>query len=152
MHNGPQISAFAASSALDVNPFRLLVVDDSPRDLQLFECLVEDLRLGMGLELVCEQAASGPLALELIERGRYDAVVLDQEMPEMSGREVLAALLRRFPVQTQRPKVLAYSSRNLPEFRRQCLAEGADAFRDKYLSAAGLADVLREFGLGGASA
>lgn len=126
---------------------RLLVVEDSPQDRQLFECLVEDFRRECAVDVVCELAASGPKALELIGRRHYDAVILDQHMPEMSGSEVMAALKGMFGSRRGRPKVLAYSTLDLPEFREQCLADGADAFMPKYMGASQFARVIRELGL-----
>ncbi len=127
---------------------RLLVVEDSPQDRQLFECLVEDFRRECAVRIDCEQAGSGPQALALIDRQGYDAVILDQHMPEMSGSEVRAALRGRFLNRSDRPKVLAYSTLDSPEFRRQCLAEGADTFMSRCMDASELACAIRELGLG----
>ena len=128
-------------------PLRLLLVEDSAQDRQLFECLIEDVRRQCEIRVDCELAASGPQALELIDHERYDAVILDQHMPEMSGSEVMCALRGRFESSAERPKVLAYSTLDVPEFRHQCLVDGADAFMPKYMGAAEFARVIRELGL-----
>ena len=128
-------------------PLRLLLVEDSAQDRQLFECLIEDFRRECAVGVHCELAASGPQALELMARTRYDAVILDQHMPEMSGSEVMSALDGRFPRREDRPKVLAYSTLDVPEFRHRCLAEGADAFMPKHMAAVDFARVMRELGL-----
>ena len=128
-------------------PLRLLVIEDSPHDRQLFEFLVEDLRRECHVGLDCELAASGPQGLELMEGAHYDAVILDQHMPEMSGSDVMRAINLRFERRDDRPKVLAYSTLDVPEFRRQCLSEGADGFASKYLGPVAFARVLRDLGL-----
>ena len=62
---------------------RVLVVDDNEDNRHI----VEDILRRRGFEV--ETAASGPLALEAIERQRPDVVLLDVMMPSMSGMEVL---------------------------------------------------------------
>lgn len=126
---------------------RLLAIEDSLHDRQLFECLIEDLRRECHVDLDCELAVSGPQGLDLLERAHYDAVILDQHMPDMSGSDVLRAIRLRFPAPEARPKVLAYSTLDVPEFRRQCLSEGADGFASKYLGPRDFAQVLRGLGL-----
>ena len=127
---------------------KLLLVDDSPQDRQLFECLLDDFRRECAVGIDCELAASGPVALALMDHQHYDAVILDQHMPEMTGSEVLSALNIRFRQRDDRPKVLAYSTLDAPEFRHRCLAEGADAFMPKYMGARDFARVMRELGFG----
>lgn len=91
-------------------PPRLLLVEDSLPDRQLFECLLEDFQRDCAVCVECAQAMSGSQALELLDRAHFDAVILDQHMPEMSGSEVMTALNGRFQRRGDRPKVLAYST------------------------------------------
>ena len=70
---------------------RVLVVDDNDTNREI---LIAYLR---GRVAVCDDARDGAQALALLEAaasaGRpYDAVVLDSDMPEMSGAEVAAAI------------------------------------------------------------
>ncbi len=65
---------------------RLLLVDDEPSNREL---------LGRQLEragYVVTDAASGAAALAMIENERFDLVLLDVMMPEMTGLETLAAI------------------------------------------------------------
>src|SRR5438445_1600769 len=78
-------------------PARLLVVDDNK---------VNRLLLGRSLELQGHSVASaenGRVALEMLRRDGFDLVLLDMEMPEMDGFQVLEQLvndrqLRDLPV------------------------------------------------------
>jgi two-component system NtrC family sensor kinase len=64
-----------------LGPRRILTVDDSPSYLQV---LSEELRQE-GFDVVC--AESGVEALELLAVQSVDAILLDCQMPELSGRE-----------------------------------------------------------------
>ena len=67
-------------------PARLLVADDNK---------VNRLLLARRLELqghAVAMAGNGRVALEMLRRERFDLLLLDMEMPEMNGFEVLAHL------------------------------------------------------------
>lgn len=129
-----------------MKPLKILLVEDSAPCRQLFECLIEDVRGDVETQIECDQARSGPEALDLVARRRYDALILDQNMPGMSGLEVLASL-RRLWRGACHPKVLAYSSCDAPDFRRRCLAAGADAFAPKYMGTSEFIAMLQQLGL-----
>lgn len=143
-------SASAPAAEAAPEPIRLLLVEDSAQDQLLFDCLLEDMQRSGGPAVRCETASSGPQALALLRQQHFDAVVLDQQMPEMSGSEVMQEMQSLFAGTAGRPRVLAYSNCDLPAFRRKCLSEGADRFLPKYMVATELAGVLRDFGLAGA--
>ena len=65
------------------NPHRLLVVDDNEDNLEMLARRLERRGYEVG------RAASGREAIEAIERGGYEAVILDVNMPGMNGFEVL---------------------------------------------------------------
>ena len=83
--------------SLRSGPARLLVVDDNK---------VNRLLLGRSLELQGHSVASaenGRVALEMLRREAFDLLLLDIEMPEMNGFQVLEQLvndlqLRDLPV------------------------------------------------------
>lgn len=129
-----------------MKPLRLLLVEDSEPCQKLFECLIEDARECVVAGIECDLARSGHEALDRVGLQHYDALILDQNMPGMSGLEVLAAL-RRVRHGASPPKVLAYSSCDAPDFRRHCLAAGADAFASKYMGPSEFIGVLRQLGL-----
>lgn len=70
---------------------KILVVDDSALMRRVFcDIINSDERYE-----VADTAANGREALELLGRKRYDAVVLDVNMPEMTGLQLLEELRRR---------------------------------------------------------
>lgn len=68
---------------------RLLVVEDND---PLREAVCEGLR-GEGFEVV--EAADGGAAWEIVQRGSFDLVVLDGELPRLDGRQVLVLMRAR---------------------------------------------------------
>ena len=68
---------------------RILIVDDDATALALMRAALKK----SGFDVTA--AASGQAALDLFEAMPYDMVMLDVEMPEMSGYEVCAALRRK---------------------------------------------------------
>jgi CheY-like chemotaxis protein len=78
----------AALSGAVSGKIRVAVVDDDPTVLALVRTALQN----FGME--CYMAADGPGALDTIRRQRPHAAVLDVNMPEMDGYEVLAAIRR----------------------------------------------------------
>ncbi len=74
-----------------MRPDRVLLVDDEESFLEVLAERLE--RRGLSVEAV----ASGAMAVELAQRERFDAVVLDLAMPGMDGLETLRRLLEVQP-------------------------------------------------------
>ena len=68
----------------------LLYVDDEPQNLELF-------RLQMGSDFNLITARSGTEALEVLARERVAVLLTDERMPGLSGIELLARTLDRWP-------------------------------------------------------
>lgn len=62
---------------------QLLLVDDEPRMLSSLEALLQ----GRGYAITCAQG--GRAALQQLAHKRYDLVILDLNMPEVSGQDVM---------------------------------------------------------------
>ena len=99
---------------------RVLVVDDSRA---VRERLVVRLR-DAGLEVAAE-AASGAEALAWLLTGSIEGIVIDVLLHDRQGLDVLPAL------RAAAPAAVIVVLTNAPEYRRHCLARGADAFLDK---------------------
>ena len=83
------------------------------------------MRLGAnGFEVVT--AADGPSALALIERRAFDLIILDLQMPEMRGEEVLKRVRERFSP-TQLPVIVLAASSDRRDIQRT-LALGANDY------------------------
>jgi DNA-binding NarL/FixJ family response regulator len=102
---------------------RVVVVEDSlPVRARLVAMLTEAQDVN-----VVAQAWNGPEALRLVRLHGPDAVVLDLNLPGMSGLEVLA-LLKAEPTP---PIVIILTNHAQERYRAACLRSGADYFLDK---------------------
>ncbi len=102
---------------------RILVCDDSLTT----RTLEKNILVAAGYEV--EDATNGIEALELLEKSDFQLIVLDVDMPEMSGFE-LTSRLRAMPAYQDIPIILV-TSRDAEDDRRRGLAAGADAYITK---------------------
>ncbi|WP_050528547.1 response regulator [Pseudorhodobacter aquimaris] len=76
------------------------------------------------------EAASGAEALEILERSNPDLVLLDMNMPDMSGLETLAKI-RTLPGDIASLPVIAMTADAMAEHRAYYLASGLDGYLAK---------------------
>lgn len=65
---------------------RILIVDDNPQNLQVLGRLLQE------KDYEIEFATNGKAALEWVESGQFDLILLDINMPEMDGFEVCSEI------------------------------------------------------------
>src|SRR5579872_2388569 len=116
---------------------RTLVVDDSPTMRRMIIASLREVCTGgfveaaTGLE-ACEQLALGPVSL----------IMLDLNMPDMHGLEVLA-FVRRHPTLKSLP-IIVLTTRGDEASRSTALAAGATLYLTKPFTPQGLAAQVRE--------
>ncbi|HWP35960.1 MAG TPA: PAS domain S-box protein [Gemmatimonadales bacterium] len=111
------------SADVSSTPKRVFVVDDSR---VIRQRLLATLAATPGVSVV-GSAETPATAVRLITELRPDAVVLDLRLRDGSGLTVLEQVKRLEPA----PMVVVLTNYPHDEYRRQCLAAGADAFLDK---------------------
>ncbi len=109
----------------------VLIVDDNPTNLRLIYGILET----RGYRLL--EATSGAQALGILERERPDLVLLDIQMPNLSGTEV-ARHVRNNP-RMAHLKLIAVTALAMPGDRETILASG---FNDYVAKPYRIADVL----------
>ena len=73
------------------------------------------------------EADNGKKALEMVLEFNPDLVILDIQMPEMGGLEVLKKI-KEAKIKT---KVCILTSHSFPQYKAKCLTLGADSFLNK---------------------
>jgi two-component system chemotaxis response regulator CheY len=96
-----------------------LIVDDHPINRTLATVLLR------GSQWTCEQASSGREALDKLTAGRFDCVLLDISMPDMSGEEVCKEI--RSTAALKGLRVIAYTAHTMKDEQEHILAAGFDA-------------------------
>jgi two-component system sensor histidine kinase RpfC len=123
-----------ARPAASERKLHILVADDNPTNREVIRRILE--RGGHDPVLV----DNGEQVLDAMEHGRFDVVLLDRNMPGLSGLEALQAI-RVVTGGGKRLPVAILSADATPEARREALDAGADAFLSKPIEVARL---LRE--------
>ncbi|HEV8690333.1 MAG TPA: PAS domain S-box protein, partial [Ideonella sp.] len=118
---------------------RMLMVEDNAVNMMIAVALLEQ----WGVDVA--QAGDGQQAIEAVEqaasRGRpFDMVLMDVQMPGMSGHEATRILRRHYPA--NRLPIIALTAAALVSERDQALAAGMNDFLTKPIDAARLRNTL----------
>jgi signal transduction histidine kinase/CheY-like chemotaxis protein/HPt (histidine-containing phosphotransfer) domain-containing protein len=128
----PNLAPPPTPVAPPLRPLRILVAEDHPINQRLVTRMLE--KQGHTVTL----ASNGLEALANLDGASFDVVLMDVQMPEMSGLEA-AAELRKREVQTgRRTPVIAMTAHAMEEDRERCLAGGMDAYVSKPVTREGL--------------
>ena len=119
-------------------PVSVLVVDDSPIARKM---LIKALPPDWDIEIT--QASNGIEALAAYRAGGVDVMFLDLTMPDMDGYQVLETLRN----EDLNCLVIVVSADIQEKAQERVLAMGAIAFIRKPITAEGLRDVLKQYGI-----
>ena len=111
---------------------RILVAEDNDFNRDLLEYMLA----GQGLSAT--MVVDGREALRLLERERFDLLLLDIHMPELDGFEVVEAIRKREQTTGDHLPVIALTARSRREDREKCLRTGMDDYLTKPFKAADL--------------
>ncbi len=104
----------------------ILLVEDNPVNREIASAMLEQL----GYSVIT--AENGKVALERFERGRYAAVIMDCQMPEMDGYAATEAIRRIEHAEgSSHTPIIALTAHVSDENRQRALASGMDAFLGK---------------------
>jgi two-component system, sensor histidine kinase and response regulator len=114
-------SAFMAPTQPRGTRYRLLLAEDHPVNQKIIMAVLGKSNHSVVL------AENGRIAIELAKLERFDAILMDMQMPEVSGLEATAAI-RAHEVATGaiRTPIIALTANAMQSDRDRCLAVGMD--------------------------
>lgn len=121
---------------------RLLVVEDNPVNKEVARAILK----AMGCEV--EIASDGREGVERFQKDRFDAILMDCQMPEMDGYEATRAIREvesGWNGTRPRTPIIALTANALEEDRRKCLDSGMDDFVSKPFRKEIMAQVLQHW-------
>jgi signal transduction histidine kinase/ActR/RegA family two-component response regulator len=133
-------------TAIPGSGLRVLVAEDNVLNRQLVVRMLE--KDGHRTEAV----ADGAQAVARSAAERFDAILMDVEMPVLDGFGATKEIRAREATGGHRPYIIAITAHALPEDRARCLAAGMDDYLPKPIPRAELRSVLLRAGAAAAAA
>ena len=106
---------------------RILVAEDD----MLASDLIKEILALQGLEM--DLARTGQDAVEMWERGRYDLIIMDVQMPRMDGISATRIIREKEHGTGQHVPIIAMTAHAFEEDRERCFAAGMDDYLTKPL-------------------
>lgn len=131
------LADFEESSSL-ADRGRLLLVDDNAVNQKVASKMLT--RLGYHVEL----AGDGAAAIELWAKQRFDAILMDCQMPVTDGFAA-TAFIRQAEAGLARTPIIALTANAVTDERERCLGSGMDEFLTKPIQPQALEAVLRRW-------
>jgi CheY-like chemotaxis protein len=128
---GIEIAPVARTSAPELNHkgLRILLAEDNTVNQKVASGML--VRRGHVVEI----ANNGREALAALEHGDFDVILMDLQMPVMSGFEATAAIRSREAMWGRRLPIIALTAHAMKGDRERCLEAGMDDHISKPLSA-----------------
>jgi PAS domain S-box-containing protein len=115
---------------------QILLVEDNTSNQILAERLLH--KRGHDVAVV----NSGAEALAALEREQFDLILMDIQMPEMSGIEVTTAIRKKERGTGEHIPIIATTASAMSEDKERCLQAGMDAYLAKPIERAALFDAI----------
>jgi len=119
-------------------PLRILLAEDNEINQLVMERILG--KLGYSVKI----ARNGREALEFLEKGIFDLIFMDVEMPEVDGLEA-SRRIRENAETYRNPVIIALTAHAMDSDRKKCLDAGMDVFLTKPITLSKIVDVLREW-------
>jgi signal transduction histidine kinase/CheY-like chemotaxis protein len=117
---------------------RVLLAEDNPTNRELALRILEK----RGHEVLV--ATNGKEAIDIWEREAVDAILMDIQMPVMSGLEAIRGIRAREESTAQHVRIIAMTAHAMKDDRARCFAAGVDEYITKPLDRGRLLSLLEE--------
>jgi len=136
LQRGKEAKHALLSADVNLKNLRIMAVDDDPDVLKYF------LEIAQGFGLMCDVAASGEKALELIDqKGSYHIYFIDWKMPAMDGIKLAHEIRARV---SENSIVIMISALEWSVVANEAREAGVDKFLSKPLFSSTIAEVINE--------
>ena len=119
-------------------PLRVLLAEDNLVNQHVALAVLK--KLGIRAEL----AANGREAVEAVQAGAFDLVLMDCQMPELDGFQATRRI-RELEGEARRVPILAMTANAMQGDRERCLESGMDDYLAKPITLDGLKNALRRW-------
>jgi PAS domain S-box-containing protein len=136
---GPAIESPGVPEELGERAARILLAEDNPVNRMVAEGM-----LGRWQGLTVTVAENGREAIDQLDRGRFDLVFMDCQMPELDGYDATREIRRRSGADANLP-VIAMTAHAMKGDRERCLAAGMDDYLAKPLNLTALDAMLERW-------
>jgi two-component system, sensor histidine kinase and response regulator len=118
---------------------RILLAEDNPVNQRLAVRILE--KWGHSIAV----AGNGRKAVETWEKETFDLVLMDVQMPEMSGTEATAFIREREKGRNRRTPIIAMTAHAMEGDREKCLSAGMDHYVTKPIDQKRLFEAIESF-------
>jgi CheY-like chemotaxis protein len=122
----------------DKPPLKILLADDN--EVNQYVALAILKKMGYKADV----ANNGLEVLGMVDKTKYDLILMDVQMPEMDGLDATRQICNNLP-KPQRPKIVAMTANAIQGDREKCLEVGMDDYISKPIKIEELKRLLEEF-------
>jgi len=136
----PLVTRFSLQSVRDhADVLRVLVAEDNTVNQRLITRLLE--KRGHHVKV----APNGREAITTLEKGTFDLVLMDVQMPEMDGLDATAAIRSKEVASGKHQNIIALTAHAMKGDKERCLAAGMDGYLTKPIRAQELDAILERY-------
>ncbi|MDO8954711.1 MAG: response regulator [Gammaproteobacteria bacterium] len=130
----PQVTSTSSENNIDLKHIKVLAVDDYPANLKLLQVILEE----MGVTVFT--ASSGQQAIDIASAQQIDLILMDIQMPEMSGVEAMKIIRQLNP--SHHIPIVAVTADVMDGQQEYLLNEGMDDYQIKPINEAQLRHII----------
>jgi CheY-like chemotaxis protein len=133
----PEAQKKLSARFAESHPLHILIAEDNPVNQTLIVRTLAKLGFEPGM------AENGIAALDALQRGYYNLILMDVQMPEMDGLEATRAI--RKDQSGEQPVIIAMTANAMTEDKEICLEAGMDDYISKPIKLEKLMEVLEKW-------